>query len=108
MKLTQEQLNEELCNFTGEKILYGTSKDPLTVRLLIVEVILCRDDDRSGDERIKGFTLAGKLNTRMGEIKLDPADLKLISTRMDIAIIVRSNDFMYGTLHELLNSKESK
>lgn len=106
MKITQEQLNQELCGFDGKTISYGTSKGMLTMRLLLVEVILCRNDDRSGDERLKGFSLAGKINERMGILDLDSAELKLISTRMDQALIVKANDYLYGTLHELLNSEK--
>lgn len=110
MELTQEQLDQKLSSFNGDGIEYGGVKErqALTMRLLMIEVVLCRKEDRPGDERVKGFALAVKINTPMGAVNLDDADLKLISNRMDEAIIVKSNDHLYGLLHAFLKTKDSK
>lgn len=103
MEITQECLNEVVQNYLGEP--YELTKETkLTLRLLLIEVILCKDENRSGDERIKGFALAQKVNTLMGIITLDDADIKLVETRMDKALIVTSQDFLYGTLATILKS----
>lgn len=106
MKITQEQLNEELKTFTGESINYAKDQK-LTYRLLIIEVILSQDKDRSGDDRLKGFALALKIDTQMGVLELEDAEIKLIQTRMDSAVVVTSNDWLYGKLHKLLTSKDA-
>ncbi len=105
MKFTQEELDVPLKDVNGS--VYNFSKEEkLTLRLLLGEVILSKDTERSGDERIKGFNLVNKFNERFGEIKLDDAEVKLITLRMEKALITTSSDFLYGTLHVRLNRKD--
>jgi len=105
MELTQELLNEPVRNISGEKYPYDKDKD-LTYRLLMIEVILSPDKERKGDERIRGFELASKLNAPHGVINIDDAGVKLIQTRMDNAPVVLTNDYLYGLLNQFLSNSK--
>lgn len=103
MKVTQERLNEPLKSLTGED--FDFKKDePLTMRHVFIETILFADESRSGADRLNGVKVAEKINTRMGELELDEADVKLIEGRMDKSPILINNDFMYALVQRFLHS----
>ena len=94
MKVTQEQLNAPLFSITGES--FDFKKDvPLTMRHVFIETILFKDEGRSGQERLNGVKVAEKINTQMGELDLEEAEVKLIEDRMDKSPILTNNDYLY-------------
>lgn len=103
MKVTQEQLDGPLKSLTGEA--FDFKKDePLTMRHLFIETILFKDESRSGADRLNGVKVAEKINNRAGEFELDEADVKLIEGRMDRALILTSNDYLYALVQRFLHS----
>lgn len=102
MKVTQEQLNAPIKALTGEVI--NIKKDTaLTLRDLLIESVLWIDESRKGADRITGVTFAEKVNTPMGELEFDEADVKLVETRMDGAPILTNNDYLYTCMQRFLH-----
>ena len=104
MKLTQEQLNAVLKNYHGIDMKIGEGKDAvdLTMRTVLVETIMTVDQDRKGDDRIRGFNLANKISTPHGILELSDDEIKLITSRADESPFLKANDFLYGQLNQLL------
>lgn len=102
MKITQEQLNKRLSSLTGEP--FDFKKDePLTMRHVLIETILFKDESRSGQERLNGVKVAEKVNTQMGELDFDEADVKLIEERMDKSPILTNNDYLYALVQRFFH-----
>lgn len=98
MVLTQEELDAPIKNIYGE-VMKNEKGEPITIRVLFIESILRQEKDRSADEKLKGFAMANKVNLPMGELSLQPDEVKFISDRVDG---VDWSDYLYGKIHEIM------
>lgn len=97
MILTQEQLNEPILNIYGGPMDAGDDKQ-ITIRLLMIESILQPVSDRTGDEKLKGYRMANKVNLPHGDLTLEPDEVKFIKDRVDKK---EWSDYLYGKIDEI-------
>lgn len=99
------QIGERACQFCGRP----TDEKPLTVRIACTEALgsayqdEVRDRPISGEEKMKRYRLAIKVQDAENEIELDAKQittiLELISKRFPSPVV-------YGRLYDILNGKE--
>ena len=82
MILTQEELDEPILNFYGKPIDAGDDKQ-VTIRFLMVESIFMEEEDRSGDDKLKRYHMANKVNLPHGKLVLEPDEVKFIEDCVD-------------------------
>jgi len=96
MILTQEQLDEPILDIYGGPVQIDDDRS-VTIRFLMVESILQPAKDRAGDDKLKGYHMANKVNLPHGNLTLEPDEVKFIMDRVDKK---EWSDYLYGIIHE--------
>ncbi len=110
--ITQKQLEQAIKSTAGISMQTPTGKkdkdgeeemQDLILRSILIGVIYTPDEDREPDEKLRGFSLAQKIATKTGEIKLNEQEIELILDRANKNEFLNLNDHVYGVLNEVLD-----
>ncbi len=74
----------------------------LTLRAVLIESIFVKDPGRSGEDKLKGYNLANKINAPGGDFDLRPDELRMILDRADM---FGWHDRIYGILNDHIGVK---